>query len=83
MVFIKVRRLRFAFVSGAPLTVTLGFWGVGFWFRFAFASFGSGGQFFGLVRAAVPYLQFGFYLCLVWFWLQLAQLAAFLAGLAG
>ena len=25
--FIKVRRLCFAFVSGAPLTVTLGFWG--------------------------------------------------------
>ena len=24
LVFIKVRRLRFAFVSGAPLTVTLG-----------------------------------------------------------
>jgi len=56
----------FAFASSAPLTVTLGFWGERCRVRFVFVGFGAGGQFFGLLRAAVFHLQFGFCFCLIW-----------------
>ena len=51
--------------------------------RFAFVSFGGGGQFFGVLQASIASLQFGFCLCLVWLWLRFTPLAALFGKLGG